>query len=80
VVTDGVTEAANASNELYGSARAQSALESIARHAAAVEIVAALRDDVASFVAHADASDDLTLLAMRWTGAAVDYAPTTAPG
>ena len=80
VVTDGVTEAANASNELYGSARAQSALESIARYAAAVDIVAALRDDVASFVAHADASDDLTLLAMRWTGAAVDYAPTTAPG
>lgn len=79
VVTDGVTEAANAAQELYGSDRVLIALESISRNATAGEIVAALRDDVGSFVAQADAADDLTLLAMRWSGPAADFSAPASP-
>jgi len=79
VVTDGVTEAANAEKELYGSERARIALQSTARNATAGEIIAALRDDVGLFVAQADAADDLTLLAMRWTGPAADFSAPASP-
>ena len=67
VVTDGVTEAMNERGELYGSARLLSALHGLA---GPEEIVTALRDDVRRFAGTAEQSDDVTLLCVRWNGAA----------
>lgn len=66
LVTDGVTEAMNAANEIYGTARLAAALAGAERSAAG--LVAAVRADVRIFVDAAEPSDDLTLLALRWIG------------
>jgi adenylate cyclase len=69
VVTDGVTEAMNREDELYGSARVEAILPRLARApAAAVDVVEGLRSDVDAFAAGADPADDLTILALRWRG------------
>ncbi len=68
VVTDGVTEAMNERGELYGAARLVSVLRGL-ESAAPEAIIAALRDDVRRFAGHAEQSDDLTLLCVRWNGA-----------
>lgn len=64
-VTDGVTEAMDASGALYGVQRLEQVLGSLPAQASPEEITAAVRDDVKRFVAEASASDDLTLLALR---------------
>ena len=64
-VTDGVTEAMDASGALYGVQRLEQVLSSLAAQASPEDIAAAVRDDVKRFVAGAGASDDLTLLALR---------------
>jgi len=69
VVTDGVTEGMNERGELYGSARLLSALRGL-ESAAPDAIVTALRDDVRRFAGTAEQSDDVTLLCVRWNGAA----------
>jgi serine phosphatase RsbU (regulator of sigma subunit) len=69
VVSDGITEAANATGELYGAARAERALASALTARAAVD---ALRSDVATFVGTAVQADDMTVLALQWRGAAPD--------
>ncbi|HVY07149.1 MAG TPA: CHASE2 domain-containing protein [Burkholderiales bacterium] len=66
--TDGVTEAMNASGELYGRQRLLGALASSADAGEAIQIVDAIRDDVREFVQATERSDDLTILAMRWNG------------
>jgi adenylate cyclase len=71
VVTDGVTEAMNAAKALYGAARLQAVLEALPASATPTELLAAVRADVGRFVGAAEASDDLTLLCVRWNGAAV---------
>lgn len=71
VVTDGVTEAMNAAKALYGAARLQAVLEALPASATPTELLAAVRADVGRFVGSAEASDDLTLLCVRWNGAAV---------
>jgi len=68
VVTDGVTEAMNASGELYGAARLRAVLESSPPAASPAEMLAAVRADVGRFVGDAEPSDDLTLLCLRWRG------------
>jgi len=70
VVTDGVTEAMNAAHELYGAARLRAVLEALPAAVAPSEVLAAVRADVGRFVGSAEASDDLTLLCVRWNGAA----------
>jgi adenylate cyclase len=70
VVTDGVTEAMNAANELYGAARLRAVLEALPAAVGPRELLAAVRADVGRFVGSAEASDDLTLLCVRWNGAA----------
>jgi serine phosphatase RsbU (regulator of sigma subunit)/CHASE2 domain-containing sensor protein len=65
-VTDGVTEAMDTSGELYGVQRLERVLGSLGPDVTAQEITAAVRDDVKRFVGEASASDDLTLLALRW--------------
>jgi serine phosphatase RsbU (regulator of sigma subunit) len=66
-VTDGVTEAMDESGALYGPARLEQALETLPAAAAPDQVLATVRDDVKRFVKSAPASDDLTLLALRWS-------------
>jgi adenylate cyclase len=72
LVTDGVTEAQNAACELYGRARLTSLLRgSSGRHGDALRassVVEDIRADVETFAAGAEASDDLTILVLRWCG------------
>ena len=65
--TDGLTEAENAAHELLGDERAKAVLSP---SASVVENKQRLLDDVASFVGDAERSDDLTLLLIRYPGAA----------
>jgi serine phosphatase RsbU (regulator of sigma subunit) len=65
-LTDGVTEAMNERGDLYGAPRLQRLLASLPADAAPGEVNAAVLDDVRRFVGEAAASDDLTLLALRW--------------
>ena len=78
VVTDGVTEAMNAAGELYGAARLQSVLEKVPAGIGPSEVLAAVRADVGRFVGSAEASDDLTLLCVRWEGPAAAAADADA--
>ena len=66
-VTDGVTEAMDASGALYGVRRLEQVLAVLGPQVSTQEITAAVRDDVKRFVGNAGASDDLTLLALRWS-------------
>ena len=66
--TDGVTEAMNADDELYGRQRLSSVLESSLGATDAMQLVNAVRDDVRAFVLTTERSDDLTILALLWTG------------
>ena len=68
VFTDGVTEAMNAAEELYGRQRLFSALKSVRYMGEASEAVNTVRDDVRLFVGEIERSDDLTILALRWNG------------
>ena len=65
IVSDGVTEATDPSTTLYGTARVERVL---ATANSARGAVAALRDDVRTFVGGAAQSDDMTVLAVRWQG------------
>jgi CHASE2 domain-containing sensor protein len=68
-VSDGVTEARNRAGALYGSERVGALLPGLGRgKASARDVVGALRADVEAFVAGAEPSDDLTILALRWHG------------
>jgi serine phosphatase RsbU (regulator of sigma subunit) len=66
LVTDGVTEAMNPAGELYGANGLSQVLERARHTQAPAEIVAAIRADLARFVAGAEAADDITLLVLRW--------------
>ena len=79
VVTDGVTEAMNAAQGLYGSARLEALLRALRTGTSADELVDAVRRDVEAFVEGAEPSDDLTLLAVRWHGPAVPAADSRIP-
>ena len=68
--TDGVPEAENARGELYGKERLERCLGALAPDVDAGQVVQAVRADVAQFVAGAAASDDVTLLVLRWLGPA----------
>jgi adenylate cyclase len=66
-LTDGVTEAMDEHGALYGAQRLAQLLGSLAADATPSQIDAAVLEDVKRFVGGAAASDDLTLLALRWT-------------
>jgi serine phosphatase RsbU (regulator of sigma subunit) len=68
-LTDGVTEAMNERGELYGVQRLEKTLQALPAEAAPAQINAAVMDDVKAFVGAAAASDDLTLLSLRWISA-----------
>jgi serine phosphatase RsbU (regulator of sigma subunit) len=67
LTTDGISEAMNKAGELYGNERLNSLLAGVATTAPAA-VVQAVRDDVRRHVDGAEASDDLTLLVLRWNG------------
>jgi serine phosphatase RsbU (regulator of sigma subunit)/CHASE2 domain-containing sensor protein len=64
LLTDGVTEAMNADGEQYGMGRVNDIL--LANDPHPKMLITSLRDDVRRFVGKTEASDDLTLLALRW--------------
>lgn len=69
--TDGLTEAENASHELFGEQRT---LDTVARHAAssARELIGDIKQELDTFVGNAEQSDDLTLLCVRLTKGTAD--------
>ena len=80
MVTDGITEAVNGADALYGSGRLNDALARCGSNADADTIVRVVREDVAQFVAGAEASDDMAILVLQWQGpAGHDPAPATDP-
>ena len=66
VYTDGVTEAANSENELYGEKRLQNVLSGT--FGTPSEICKAVKDDINGFVKGAEQSDDITMLAVKLDG------------
>lgn len=68
VVTDGITEAMNATGTLYGKTRLNRLLEKAATSLSPSKLVTLVYEDVLTFVGEAEQSDDLTLLALRWHG------------
>jgi CHASE2 domain-containing sensor protein/serine phosphatase RsbU (regulator of sigma subunit) len=70
VLSDGVTEAMNGRGEFFGVERLGTSLAWLGDEADAQAIVRRLSDDVRRFAGDAEPADDLTLLAVRWTGGA----------
>jgi serine phosphatase RsbU (regulator of sigma subunit) len=71
VISDGVTEALSATGALYGDGRVRRFLQGLAKTGVnARTVVDALRTDVEAFAAGAEPADDITVLALRWTGPA----------
>jgi len=68
VTTDGVAEAMDGSGALLGVERTKRILAEISPEADAKTVVSELYAAVGRFVAGAEASDDLTVLAIRWNG------------
>ncbi len=68
LLTDGVTEAMDTQGRLYGVKRVEAVLQGLSKSAEPKEIIRALHSDVHLFVRGAHASDDLTLLCLRWRG------------
>jgi serine phosphatase RsbU (regulator of sigma subunit)/CHASE2 domain-containing sensor protein len=69
VITDGVTEAMDEGGKLYGGPRVLETLSGL-QSASPDTVIAALNDDVRRFAGSAEQSDDITLLCVRWNGAA----------
>ena len=65
--TDGVTEATDSSNQLYGEQRLIDRLNS-AQFETMAELCACVTDDVDAFVGEAPQFDDMTMLALKYNG------------
>ena len=68
IFTDGVTEALNPAGELYSSKRLGEFLASQPPDSGCAAITRAIFNDVRKFASGADASDDITVLALRYVG------------
>jgi CHASE2 domain-containing sensor protein/serine phosphatase RsbU (regulator of sigma subunit) len=68
LVTDGITEAAGPSGELYGRARLEALLGRLGGAPTAAEIGEAIRRDVVAFTGGGEPSDDMAALVLRYTG------------
>jgi phosphoserine phosphatase RsbU/P len=66
--TDGVTEACNHTDELYGEPRLLDLLQKTSREDL-VALVHTIRADVVAHAAGAPQSDDVTMVAITWRGA-----------
>ncbi|MBR1472415.1 MAG: serine/threonine-protein phosphatase [Lachnospiraceae bacterium] len=67
--TDGVTEAMNAEDKMFGAERLLAVMNA-AREATAEELMEHVKKNVAAFVGEADQFDDLTLLYLKYNGSA----------
>lgn len=68
VYTDGVAEANNANNELFGIYRTIEALNAISKDASQKEVLAGVRAAVDAFVKEVPQLDDLTMLGLKYNG------------
>ena len=68
VYTDGVAEATDANNELFGTERTVDALNAIPKGASQKEVLAGVRAAVDAFVKEAPQFDDLTMLGLKYYG------------
>ncbi len=67
--TDGVTEATNSQNELYGEQRLQDCLNATAKSPISMEdICHTVKNDVDKFVAEAPQFDDISMLCLEYNG------------
>jgi sigma-B regulation protein RsbU (phosphoserine phosphatase) len=66
--TDGVSEAANADDDLFTIGRIEAALGAVKRDASARGLAEGLAEDVRVFVGEAPQSDDLAILVVRYEG------------
>jgi serine phosphatase RsbU (regulator of sigma subunit) len=66
--TDGVTEAMNSQDEFFGIERLRASLSWVEEGARSDQVLARVQRDVAKFAGDAEAADDVTLLALRFTG------------
>ena len=67
IYTDGVTEATDAQNELYGEERLLKVMQTIDDKSPR-EVIGIVRDDINAFVKDAPQFDDITMLEMSYTG------------
>lgn len=70
VFTDGATEAFNPAQQEYGKERLKAALGEIGREDDAQAVLGRISSGVHAFAAGAEPSDDLTVMVLRWLGAA----------
>ena len=68
VYTDGVAEATDANNELFGTQRTVDALNAIPAGASQKEVLAGVRAAVDAFVKEAPQFDDLTMVGLKYNG------------
>lgn len=68
VFSDGITEACNPVQELFGRERLISTLEEMRASAGSKEVMQSIGTSVHSFAAGAEPSDDLTVMVLRWKG------------
>jgi adenylate cyclase len=73
LLTDGITEAMNSNNEQYSMERVSGVLDCADTNQHPSALITSLREDVRTFVGNVEPSDDLTLLILRWQGAASHY-------
>lgn len=64
--TDGITEAFNAADQLYGEKRMDRRLAALPAEASAADLIADVMNDVAAFAGAREQSDDITMLAVRY--------------
>ena len=76
--TDGVTEATNSENKLYGMDRLKAALNSV-KDAAPAEILGEVKADIDKFVSGAPQFDDITMLCLEYKAKMGDGCVITVP-
>ncbi len=79
LLTDGIAEAQNKSGAFYGQPRIVACLSKLQANASAQHVVESLLGDTLEFSEGAEPADDLTILALRWHGAAA-HVPQTIEG
>ena len=68
VYTDGVAEATDANNKLFGTARTVDALNAVPKGASQKEVLSGVRAAVDAFVKEAPQFDDLTMVGFKYNG------------
>lgn len=68
VFTDGITEAANADQELFGNERLINCLSAVKAEDTAASLLGKACDEAHEFVGSVEPSDDLTMMVIRWRG------------